>query len=184
MLMGQRRIGKNGLFHFSGMFSLDALIAGGSGYPLLFQTGETHKGNPLIDRQHPHDLFSELSISYSYAISKNMDVFAYIGYPGEPALGPVTFMHRPSSLDNPNAPISHHWVDATHITFGVATLGFVSVSLNSKDLRLAGREPNEDRYNFDKARFDSWSGRLSVNPSKNWALQVSHGYIKVRRNSS
>ncbi len=178
MFMGQRKVGKNGLFHFSSMLSLDDAIAGGSGYPLLFQTGESYKGLPLADRQHPHDFISELSISYSQALSKKVDVFAYLGYPGEPALGPATFMHRPSSLDNPNSPISHHWVDATHITFGAATLGVRAGKFKLEGSSFTGREPNENRYSFDKPRFDSWSGRLSMNPSENWALQVSHGFVK------
>jgi hypothetical protein len=178
MFMGQRKVGEKGLFHFSTMFSLDPVIEGGRGYPLLFQTGESYKGQSLVDRQHPHDLFSELAISYSHAFSKKVDAFVYVGYPGEPALGPVTFMHRPSSLDNPNSPISHHWVDATHITFGVATLGVRIGKFKVEGSSFTGREPNENRYNFDKARFDSWSGRLSFNPSSSWALQVSHGFVK------
>lgn len=178
MFMGQRQVGRKGLFHFNTMFSLDPLIEGGKGYPLLFQTGETYKGQPLIDRQHPHDLFSELSISYAHAFSRNVDAFIYAGYPGEPALGPVTFMHRPSSLDNPNSPISHHWVDATHITFGVVTAGLRVGKFKLEGSSFTGREPDEERYGFDKPRFDSWSGRLSFNPSRHWALQVSHGYLK------
>jgi hypothetical protein len=177
MFMGQRQVGKKGLFHFSSMLSLDAAIAG-SGYPLLFQTGESYRGKPLIDRQHPHDLFSELAVSYSYAINQKIDAFAYLGYPGEPALGPVTFMHRPSALDNPNAPISHHWVDATHITFGVATLGVRAGKFKLEGSLFTGREPDEHRYDLDKPLFNSWSGRLSFNPDKHWALQVSHGYVK------
>lgn len=178
MLMGQRKVGQKGLFHFSSMISLDPIIQGGNGYPLLFQTGETYKGKPLVDRQHPHDLFSELSISYSHAFSEKVDLFAYLAYPGEPAIGPVTFMHRPSSLDNPNAPITHHWVDATHITFGVTTLGLRLGNFKIEGSSFTGREPDENRYNFDRPRFDSWSGRVSVNPTSNWALQVSHGFIK------
>ncbi len=121
MFMGQRQVGEHGLLHFGTMFSLDAVFTGQKGYPLLFQSGESAHGLPLVDRQHPHDLFSELSVAYSYALSKKADVFAYAGYPGEPALGPLAFMHRTSAIDNPDAPISHHWIDATHITFGVAT---------------------------------------------------------------
>lgn len=178
MAMGQRKVGEKGLFHFNVMLSLDAAIAGGSGYPLLFQTGESWKGKPLVDRQHPHDLFSELSVSYAYAFNKKTDLFVYLGYPGEPALGPVTFMHRPSGWDNPDAPIGHHWTDATHITFGVATVGLRKGKFKVEASSFTGREPDEDRYNFDKPRFDSWSGRLSFNPSSNWAMQVSHGFIK------
>lgn len=178
MLMGQKPVNKKGLFHFNVMLSLDPLTQGGGGYPLLFQSGETFKDRPLVDRQHPHDLISELSVSYSHAFSKKTDAFVYVGYPGEPALGPVTFMHRPSSLDNPNSPISHHWVDATHITFGVVTGGVRVGKTKLEGSLFTGREPNENRYSFDKPRFDSWSGRFSYNPTSNLALQVSHGYVK------
>ncbi|MCH5597450.1 hypothetical protein [Niabella ginsengisoli] len=178
MLMGQRQVGKKGLFHFNSMFSLDPLTVGEAGYPLLFQTGETYKGQPLIDKQHPHDLISELSVSYAHAINKKSDVFLYLAYPGEPALGPAAFVHRPSGFFNPDAPLSHHWVDATHITFGVATLGYRYGNWKIEGSSFTGREPNENRYNFDKPRFDSWSGRLSFNPSPKWALQASHGFIK------
>lgn len=178
MAMGQRKLGKSGLFHFNIMLSTDAIIAGGSGYPLLFQTGESWKGQPLVDRQHPHDLFSELSVSYTQALSRKADIFFYVGYPGEPALGPVTFMHRPSGEFLPDAPIGHHWEDATHITFGVATLGLRYGQFKLEGSSFTGREPDEDRYDFDKPRFNSWSTRLSFNPSANWALQLSHGFIK------
>ncbi|MBA3704477.1 MAG: hypothetical protein H0W84_00825 [Bacteroidetes bacterium] len=178
MAMGQKKIGKKGLFHFSSMFSLDNVIAGGSGYPLLFQTGETFRGKPLVDRQHPHDLFSELSVSYSQAINSTTDVYVYLGYPGEPALGSVAFMHRVSSLYNPDAPLSHHWNDGTHITFGVATLGVRYGKFKLEGSSFTGREPDENRYDLDKPLFDSYSGRLSFNPNANWALQVSQGFIK------
>jgi hypothetical protein len=177
MFMGQRSAGSNGLFHFSTMFSLDAVF-GGDGYPLLFQSGESYNGAPLVDRQHPHDLFTELSVSYSHAFNEKTDLFVYLGYPGEPALGPVAFMHRPSALSNPDAPLSHHWVDATHITFGVATLGIRLGQFKLEGSSFTGREPNEYRFDFDKPRFDSWSSRLSFNPSSDWALQVSHGFLK------
>jgi hypothetical protein len=169
MFMGQSKVGGKGLFHFSTMFSLDPVTEGGQGYPLLFQSGEAYNGRPIVDRQHPHDLFSELSVSYSHAFSKEADAFIYVGYPGEPALGPVAFMHRPAALYNPDAPISHHWSDATHITFG---------EFKIEGSSFTGREPDDKRFNFDKPKFDSWSGRLSFNPSANWALQVSHGFIK------
>ena len=178
MFMGQKNIGKKGLFHFSTMFSLDPVTVGGEGYPLLFQTGESFEGKPLVDRQHPHDLFSELSVSYAHALSDKSDVFLYLAYPGEPALGPAAYVHRPSGFFNPDAPLTHHWVDATHITFGVATAGFRYGNFKIEASSFTGREPDEHRYNFDKPRFDSWSGRLSFNPNEKWALQASHGFIK------
>jgi hypothetical protein len=178
MLMGQREVGKKGLFHFNAMLSLDPLTVGEEGYPLLFQTGESYKGEPLVDRQHPHDLFSELSVSYAQALSNKADVYLYLGYPGEPALGPTAYVHRPSGFFNPDAPLSHHWVDATHITFGVATLGLRFGDWKIEGSSFTGREPDEHRYDFDKPLFNSWSGRLSFNPNEKWALQVSHGFIK------
>jgi len=178
MGMGQRKIGERGLLHISAMLSLDRFTEGGDGYPLLFQSGESWKGKPLVDRQHPHDVFSELSIGYTYSLSKKSDLSVYLGYPGEPALGSVAFMHRPSALANPDAPISHHWNDGTHITFGVATLGYRYDKFKIEASSFTGREPDENRYDFDKPRFDSYSARLSYNPTKNWAFQVSRGWIE------
>jgi hypothetical protein len=160
------------------MMSLDPLTVGNSGYPLLFQTGESFRGEPLVDRQHPHDLFSELSVSYSHAFSRDADAFVYVGYPGEPALGAPAFMHRISSFNNPDSPLSHHWIDATHISFGVATAGFRYKIAKIEFSQFTGREPDEFRYNFDKPRFDSYSYRLSVNPTPGLAFQVSQGLIK------
>ena len=177
MAMAQRPVGQRGQLAFKGMVSLDPLF-GGDGYPLLFQTGEAYQGKPLIDRQHPHDLISELAVGYTHMLSPKSDVFLYVGYPGEPAIGPVAFMHRPSALQSPDAPLSHHWVDATHITFGVATLGLRYGAWKIEGSSFTGREPDEHRYNFDKPRFDSWSGRLSFNPSAKWALQTSHAFIR------
>lgn len=177
MAMGQRRIGQNGLFHFSAMFSLDPIF-GGDGYPLLFQTGETYKDEPLVDRQHPHNLFSELSIAYTQSFTKDVDAFIYLGYPGEPAVGPVAFMHRPSSLNNLDSPLGHHWQDATHITFGVATLGFRYKIFKLDASLFTGREPGEARYGFDKAKFDSYSYRLTINPLKTISAQVSKAFLK------
>jgi Heavy metal binding domain len=160
------------------MMSLDPLTEGGRGYPLLFQTGESWHDQPLHDRQHPHDLFDELSLSLSQKFDHDVSAYLYFGYPGEPALGPPTFMHRPSAMDDPDAPIGHHWQDSTHITFGVATAGLVWRNIKVEGSIFTGREPDENRYDFDRPRFDSYSGRISWNPTKNLALQTSFGYIK------
>src|SRR5690606_14188582 len=145
--------------------------------PLLYQSGETWKGEPLVDRQHPHDLFSELSVAYTHQFDPNTDAFIYLAYPGEPAFGPVAFMHRVSSLYNPDAPLGHHWQDATHITFGVATLGIRHRNVKLEGAVFTGREPNEERYGFDKPRFDSYSLRLSYNPAPSLALQLSQAWV-------
>jgi hypothetical protein len=178
MAMAQRNVGKKGVFHASLMLSADALITGEKGYPLLFQSGETAYGQPLVDRQHPHDLVSELSVSYAHSFSKKLDAYVYVGYPGEPALGATAFMHRASGTDMPDAPISHHWIDATHITFGVATAGVRYGKFKLESSSFTGREPGENRYNFDRPRFDSRSARLWYNPAPSWSMQVSHGFLK------
>jgi hypothetical protein len=163
---------------FRAMMSLDPLTEGGRGYPLLFQSGESWHDQPLHDRQHPHDLFDELSVTYSQKFAQDFSGYLYFGYPGEPALGPPTFMHRLSAMDNPDAPLGHHWQDSTHVAFGVATIGAQWQNVKIEGSSFTGREPDENRYDFDRPRFDSFSGRVSWNPTPNLALQVSHGYIK------
>ena len=176
MAIAQRPLGI-GTFGLRGMVSLDPTI-GRSGYPLLFGTGETANGrDPLIDRQHPHDLFMELAATYSVPLSDHSSVFGYIGLPGEPALGPPAFMHRFSGSDIPEAPLTHHWLDSTHITFGVTTLGYVWRDFKVEGSAFNGREPDQSRYDIETRHFDSASGRLSWNPSPQWALQVSHAYL-------
>jgi hypothetical protein len=177
MGMAQRMLG-SGTLTLRGMVSLDPLM-GKSGYPLLLQTGETADGvKPLIDRQHPHDLFMELAGIYSVPVGESTSAFLYIGYPGEPALGPPTFMHRFSGMDNPEAPISHHWLDSTHIIYGVVTSGFIYEKWKFEGSIFNGREPDEQRWNFDSPRLDSASGRISWNPTDDWSFQASYGFIK------
>lgn len=177
MLMAQRPLA-SGTFGLRGMFSLDPVMGKG-GYPLLLQTGETADGvTPLIDRQHPHNLFMEMAASYSVPVGEHDSVFVYAGLPGEPALGPPAFMHRFSGMDNPEAPITHHWLDSTHVTNGVVTLGYVRGDFKIEGSIFHGREPDQFRYRIEPGSLDSQSVRISYNPTANWSLQVSHGRIK------
>ena len=166
-------------FALRSMISLEPATIGCDGYPLLLQTGETCNGKtPLINRQHPHDFLMELAAVYTHRFSKNDSLFAYFGYPGEPALGPPAFIHRFSAFFNPEAPITHHWLDSTHITFGVATIGYIHKWFKLDTSIFTGREPDQHRWNFDSARFDSYAARLSFNPIPDIAAQVSYGYLK------
>jgi hypothetical protein len=131
-----------------------------------------------VDRQHPHDLFMELAGVYSMTLSRDASAFVYVGYPGEPALGPPAFMHRYSGMDDPAAPITHHWLDSTHITYGVVTAGLVLGAWKLEGSVFNGREPDQHRWNFDAPRLDSYAGRISFNPTPDWALQVSYGFLK------
>ena len=179
MLMGMARrpIG-DGTLQFKAMVSPDPLM-GKRGYPLLLASGETADGEePLVDRQHPHDFFMELSGSISQNIGPKSSVFLYAGLPGEPAFGPPAFMHRQSISASPEAPITHHWLDSTHITFGVVTAGLVHNNAKIELSRFNGREPDQHRWNIETGPLDSTSVRLSWNPTSDFALQGSWAHLE------
>jgi len=177
MGMAQRPVA-GGTLTLRAMGSLDPLM-GKRGYPLLLATGETADGKvELVDRQHPHDAVMELAATYSHPFGNGISGFVYFGLPGEPALGPATYMHRYSGMANPEAPIAHHWLDSTHVTFGVATLGLIYRGVKVEGSLFTGREPDQHRWDIERPRFDSWSARVSWNPTANVSMQASHGFIK------
>ena len=179
MLMGMaRRPVGDGTLQFRAALSPDPLM-GKRGYPLLLASGETADGEEhLVDRQHPHDFVMELSASVSQKIGPKSSLFLYAGLPGEPAFGPPAFMHREAILDSPEAPISHHWLDSTHITFGVLTAGVVHDRLKVEISRFNGREPDQYRWNIETAPLDSTAVRISFNPTRALSLQGSWGKFK------
>jgi hypothetical protein len=175
MVMGMAtgKLSDRDTVQFRAMLSPDPL-QGKRGYPILLAAGETADGvTGLVDRQHPHDLFMELSASYSRTLGENASAFLYVGLPGEPAFGPPAFMHRLSIMDSPEAPITHHWMDSTHITYGVLTAGFTIGPVKIEASRFKGREPDQNRYDIEKPKFDSTAIRASWNPSDHWSLQAS-----------
>jgi hypothetical protein len=159
------------------MLSLEAATVGGDGYPVLMQTGELYKGNPIRDRQHPHDFWMELGVVYERELTPGLGVSLYGAASGEPALGPVAFMHRPSAVENPFAPLSHHWQDATHISYGVATAGLFGRRWKLEGSWFNAHEPDEDRWNFDAIDLNSYSGRLTVNPAAGLSLTAGFGRL-------
>jgi hypothetical protein len=159
------------------MISAEPFTIGGCGYPDLLATGEICDGGVIHDRQHPHDLLMEVAAQYDRALTKDVRLQLYGGPAGEPALGPVAFMHRISGFANPIAPIAHHWLDSTHVTYGVATVGLYASKWKIEGSAFNGREPDEDRVGFDLAAMDSWSGRAWLLPSSRWALQISAGHL-------
>src|SRR4051812_28854804 len=177
MFMASRALA-GGRFQVRTMLSLDPATVTPKGYPLLLQTGETYQGKPLVDRQHPHDFWMELGAMYERGITQNVGFMLYGAPSGEPALGPVAFMHRPSAMDNPFAPLSHHWQDATHVSFGVATAGVFTNKWRLEGSIFNGREPDEFRWNFDPIKLDSYSGRLTFNPNASWSLSTGYGWLK------
>ncbi|MCA1817973.1 MAG: hypothetical protein LC746_16565 [Acidobacteria bacterium] len=177
MPMAYHKVGR-GTLQLRGMFSAEPFTFPPGGSPLLFQTGETYKGQPLIDKQHPHDLFMELSALYTLPVGERGTWFTYFGYPGEPALGPVAFMHRASASENPSATLAHHLQDSTHISFGVLTTGFTYRWFKLEGSLFNGREPDENRYDFDSHKWNSRAARLWFMPNRNWAAQVSYGFLR------
>ena len=176
MGMARRRVGPGTLQLRAGL-SPDPLM-GRRGFPLLLASGETADGaTPLVDRQHPHDLFMELSASYSLPLSGDTSLFAYAGLPGEPAFGPPPFMHRLSALASPEAPITHHWLDSTHIAFGVVTAGIVAGDVKLEGSRFNGREPDQRRFDIETGPLDSTALRLSWNPARALSLQASWAHL-------
>jgi len=177
MLMEQHKLGRGSIL-FREMFSAEPLTAPHPGFPELFQTGETYHGQPLVDHQHPHNVFSELALDYTAPIVKKVSWLFYGAAAGEPALGPVAFLHRGSASELPMAPLSHHLQDSTHISFGVITTGLVVGRFKVEGSVFNGREPDEKRYSFQFAALDSWSARLSVAASRNWTAQYSYGRLE------
>ena len=176
MLTGERETGW-GRIQLKSMFSLEPAMDP-SGYPNLFTTGETAHGEPLVNRQHPHDLFMELAARVDVNVGEGQSLFLYGGPVGEPALGPSAFMHRASASYNPEPPITHHWFDSTHITYGVVTAGYMSRNWQVEASAFRGREPDEKRWNIETPKLDSWSVRTTFTPSPEWAFQASYGRIK------
>ena len=176
MVMAERETGW-GRIQFKSMFSLEPAMSA-DGYPNLFATGETAGGVPLVDRQHPHDFFMELAARVDINVGENQRLFFYGGPVGEPALGPSAFMHRGSARLNPEPPITHHWFDSTHITFGVITAGFSKARFQLEASAFRGAEPDENRWDIETPKLDSWAVRATYNPNRYWSLQASYGALK------
>lgn len=176
MGMADRTIGR-GHLGLRAMFSFEPATIGGCGYPDLLATGEFCNGQPIVDRQHQHDLFMELAAVYDRPLVGSLRWQIYGGPAGEPALGPVAYPHRISAMPNLLAPIAHHWLDATHITFGVVTAGVYGAQWKTEMSAFNGREPDERRTGLDLAALDSLSGRVWYLPTRNLALQFSGGQL-------
>jgi len=166
-----------GRLTFDAMFSLDAATVGKSGYGELFQAGEALNGQPIVDRQHPHDLFMQLAAIWRIPVTDDTGFTIAGGPVGEPALGPVAFMHRASAIDNPTAPLSHHTFDSTHVSFGVVTLAVDHGPFVFESSVFNGREPDDNRWDFDFGPLDSFSGRIWYRPNNEWEFQASSGKL-------
>jgi hypothetical protein len=170
------RVLPRGELTLTSMFSLDPATVGRDGYRELFQSGETLDGEPLVDRQHPHDLFMQLAAIWRIPFGGTSLALA-AAPSGEPSLGPTAFMHRASSGDNPTAPLSHHKLDSTHVSFGVLTAAVDRGRWSIEASLFNGREPDDNRWDFDFGRLDSVAARLWFRPAPQWEVQASSGRL-------
>jgi hypothetical protein len=177
MVSAEHRVGPRGAFEAVLMLSLEPATVTDRRYPLLFQTGETAYGTPLVDAQHPHNFIMGLGFHYTHELGEDTILDAYFAPVGDPALGPVAYPHRASAMELPQATLSHHWQDSTHIADDVITLGISRSKLKLEASGFHGSEPGENRWIIQSGPIDSWSTRLWFFPGKNWAAQVSLGRL-------
>jgi hypothetical protein len=177
MASAEHRVGSNGAFQAELMLSLEPATITNRSYPLLFQTGETAYGRPLVDAQHPHNFIMSLGFHYTRQLAEDIALDLYFAPVGDPALGPVAYPHRASAMELPQAPISHHLQDSTHIADDVVTAGLHFKNLKLEASGFYGSEPGENRWTIQQGPINSWSARLWFFPSKNWAAQVSFGRL-------
>jgi len=177
MAAAQHRLGPKATFRVDLMLSLEPATVTDRRYPELFQTGETAFGLPITDAQHPHNFIMALGFHYVREVAERTTADIYFALVGDPALGPVAFPHRASAAELPDAPISHHWQDSTHIADDVITAGISHRKIRLEASGFHGAEPNENRWNIRYGAIDSWSGRLWYFPSADWAAQVSMGRL-------
>jgi len=177
MASAEHRLGSKGAFETELMLSLEPATVTDRRYPLLFQTGETAYGSPLVDSQHPHNFIMALGFHYARQLSEDATLDVYFAPVGDPALGPVAFPHRASAMELPDAPISHHLQDSTHIADDVVTAGLRYKVVKLEASGFYGSEPGENRWIVQSGPINSWSTRLWFLPTKNWAAQVSFGRL-------
>jgi hypothetical protein len=174
-----RRPFARGTLTFNTMLSLEPATVGRDGYREIFQVGESLDGVPVIDRQHPHDFLMQAAAVWRVPLRKGY-ALTLAGAPvGEPALGPVAYMHRASAVENATAPLSHHTLDSSHIAMGVITAGLDRGPWQVETSLFHGREPDDDRWDLmDPGALDSWSARGWYRPRPSWSFQLSTGFLR------
>lgn len=176
MPMAQRKAGR-GVLTLRTMLSLEPATISKRRYPELFQQGETAFGLPIVDGQHPHDFFMELAALYDYKLGENTLLSFYAAPMGDPALGPIAYPHRESASEDPLATLGHHLEDSTHISADVITAGIAYRNFRLEASGFHGREPDENRWNINSGKMDSWLLRGTLNLRQNWSGQYSFGQL-------
>ena len=183
LMVAARREVSSGVLELRSMLSAEPLTLPNAGYPLPLQTARPSREGTLPDRQHPHELFSELAATYERAVRDGVAVQVYLALAGEPALGPVSYRHRPSAAADPVAPLGHHLQDVTHTSFGVLTAGAYTRRAKLEGSLFNGEHPDDvpTGIQLRGARLDSYAARLTVNPSERWSVSASYGFVAAAR---
>lgn len=168
---------RGGALELTGMLSLEPFTLQDIGSPQVFQTGETFRTAPLIDYQHPHDLLMGAGATYRHPLAA-LTVTVGADLVGSPTVGPTSFMHRASAANNPQVPLSHHQLDATHITPGVIRAGIAAGNLTVEGSWFHGREPDDQRLDIDLGALDSYAVRVGFQRGA-WRAQVSGAQLTL-----
>ena len=80
-------------------------------------------------------------------------------------------------MELPQATLSHHLQNSTHISDDVITAGIANRKFKLEASGFHGAEPGEDRWIIQQGAINSWSARLWYFPTKHWAAQVSAGRL-------
>lgn len=172
MAMARRGLA-GGRFGVRTMFSAEPLTLPGCGAPSFLAVGEVCDGDTVHDRQQSHDLVMELAVDYDRALRGEWRWQVYAGLAGAPALGPPGYLQRGSALANPIRAMAHHWLDSTHATFGLVTVGVFDQRWKAEMSVFNGRAPDESRLDLDLGALDSLAARLSFLPTERLSLQIS-----------
>lgn len=173
-MAGASRQAWRGRLVLHAMLSLEPLTLRRLGSAQAFQTGETYDNAPLIDYQHPHDLFMGLEGRYERSFGRGSRFWVSIAPVGAATIGPTVFMHRASATANPTAPLTHHNLDSPHITRSVVAAGVSRGPWAIDASAFKAREPDENRWDLDGGVPDSWAGRVTWSPAR-FRIQVSGG---------
>lgn len=153
-----------------------------AGYPELAQAGDYHADNePFVDRQHPHSSpIMGLTFSDTIDLESGGDYLKlFIAPRGASTDGPVAFMHRPTGMANPVAPLGHHvGQDVGHVSSGVYGIeyGFSAVRLEFSTFN--GEEPSPTKVDLPTATPNSYAGRLTIGFNPSWFMMASTAYVE------
>jgi hypothetical protein len=159
------------------MLTLDPLTLGDCGYARLAlgQLGQCDD-RPFDDRVAAHPLLMDVSLHGALRLQQ-ATLSLRAGLVGEPALGPVSYMHRPSAQFDPALPLTSFDLNPAHIASGFATMGIARGRLTLELSAFNNDHGDDDPYDLDTGAFDSFAARAGVRLGAASMLRVSAGQL-------